>query len=234
MSTAQTQEPTMSRPPRRTSSRRRVALLGAAAGMLVLVPLGAQVVTGGLPRLGGLFEQEVVDRSTAPLLLELREVAEYRAATGTFQAIVDLERDTAGVPSFLSGERTTFLATGNVDALVDFSAVGPDNVAVSGDGRSVTFSLPAPVLAEAVLDPEQSRVVGRERGLLERVGDAFDDLPADQQQLYVLGGEKLDAAARQSDLVGRAERSTRDMLTALAGSLGYEQVTVTFDAADRR
>lgn len=233
MFTAPPQERTTARSPRRTR-RRRAAVLAAAAGLVVLVPLGAQVVTGGLPRLDDLFAHEVVDRSAAPLLLELREVAQYRAATGTFQVLVDLERDTPNVPSIISGERTTFFGTGNVDAVVDFSAVGPENVSASADRRSVTIELPPPVLAEAVLDPEQSRVVGRERGLVERVGAVFDDLPADQQELYVLAGAKLDAAARQSDLAGRAEQSTRDMLTALAGSLGYEQVTVTFGATDRR
>ncbi len=234
MPTAVSEEPTTSRSPRRPWRRKRVALLAATAGLIVLAPLGAQVVTGGLPQFGDLFEQEIVDRSPAPLLLELRDVAEYRAATGTFQVLVDLERDTPNVPSIISGERTTFFGTENVDAVVDFSALGPEQVSVSADRRSVAVALPAPTLTEAVLDPEQSRVVGRERGIVERVGGVFDDLPADQQELYALAASKLDIAAQQSDLADRAEQNTRDMLTALAGSLGYEQVTVTFGAADRR
>lgn len=209
-------------------------MLAATAGLVLLVPFGVQIVTGGLPQWGDLFEQQVVDRSPAPLLLALQDVAQYRAATGTFQVLVDQERDTPNVPAVISGERTTFFATATVDALVDFSALDAERVTMSADRRSVTISLPAPVLAAAVLDPAQSRIVGRERGLVERVGSIFDDVPTGDAELYVLARRKADAAAQQSDLAARAEQSTSEMLTTLAGSLGFEQVTVSFDAADQR
>lgn len=218
-------------PPRR--SRTRVKLLAAAAGLVVLVPVGAQVASA-LPVWGNPFEQEIVDRSPAPLLTALQDVAQYRAATGTFQVVVDLERDTPNIPAIISGERTTFLATGHVDGIVDFSAVGEDRVTVSLDRRAVSIALPAPVLDPAVVDPAQSRVVGRERGILERLGGVLEDSPTDDQELYVLAARQLDAVARQSDLPARTEESTREMLTTLARSLGYEQVTITFDAVEPR
>ena len=58
------------------------------------------------------FGQEVVDRSTTPLLLALEDLHEYHAATGTFQVVVDREVHTRYVPSVISGERVEFLATG--------------------------------------------------------------------------------------------------------------------------
>lgn len=199
----------------------------------VLVPLGAQMVDS-LPTWDSPFEQQIVDRSPAPLLTALQDVAQFRAAIGTFQVLVDLERETPNVPSVISGERITFFATGNVDAFVDFSAIGADRVTVSPDRRAATIALPAAVLGTAVVDPAQSRVVGRERGLGGRVGGIFEDTPTGEQELYVLAGQKLDATAQQSDLAGRAEQGTREMLTTLAGSFGFEQVTVTFDALDQR
>jgi hypothetical protein len=212
-----------------TRRRRPVKLLAAVAGVAVLVPLGLQAIDA-LPQWGSPFEQQIVDRSPAALLVTLQDVAQYKAATGTFQVLVDVERDTPYVPSVISGERTTFFATGSVDALVDFSGLGPDRVAVSPDGRAVTVTLPAPVLSEPAVDSEQSRVVGRERGLAERLGGVFEDSPTGEQELYVLAGDKLAAAARESDLAARAEGSTRQMLTGLVGALGYEQVTVVFEA----
>ena len=47
-------------------------------------------------------------------------------------------------------------------------------------------------------------------------------------------GTKLEEAAVRSDLPARAEQSTRVMLTDLTTSLGFDRVTVTFDAADQR
>lgn len=216
----------------RSGSSRRASgkLLAAVLGIAVLVPITTQLADV-LPHWGNPFEQQIVDHSPAPLLLALQDLSKYHAATGTFQVVVDVERDTAHLPSLISGERTTFLGTGSVDAMVDFSNLGPDRVAVSPDRRSVTVALPAPRLAPAVLDPATSRVVGRERGLLNRIADALHDNPADDQELYQLAQAKLNQAASTSDLARRGQENTRQMLTTLAGSLGFSDVTVTFETA---
>jgi hypothetical protein len=208
--------------------RRRTKVLVGVAAVAVAVPLGAQAV-GALPALSSPFEQQTVDRSPAPLLVALADISEYHAATGTFQALVDVERDTPHVPSLISGERTTLFATGHVDAVVDLGGLGPERVTVSAERRAVTFVLPAPRLAAATLDPEATRVVGRDRGIVERLASVIADEPDRDQELYRLAAQRLDAAARQSDLTVRAETNTREMLTSLARSLGYEQVTVTFE-----
>jgi hypothetical protein len=48
--------------------------------------------------------------------------------------------------------------------------------------------------------------------------------------LYALAQTKVGRAAAASDLQRRAEANTRAMLTGLARSLGFTQVTVTFDS----
>lgn len=212
--------------------RRRVKLFAAGAVVVALLPLGASMAA--VPSWGNPFAPQVVDRSPAPLLTALQNVAQYRAATGRFQVLVDVEKDTPNIPSVISGERTTLFATGHVDGIVDFSRVGPERVLVSPDRLSVTIMLPAPVLEPAVVDPVESRIVGRERGLVERVTGVFEDVPRTDQELYALAAQKLDVAARTSDLPARSEQSTRTMLTTLAGSLGFEQVTVVFDPPDQR
>lgn len=213
------------RPPRR---RRLVA---AVVGVVLLVALGigvGSVVGRWLPGLGA---AETVDRSPAALLVAVRDIADYHAATGTYQVVVDVEHDNQNVPEMISSERSTLLATGSVDARVDFSSIGPGAVSISPDRRQATIHLPAPTLAPATIDPAQTRIVGRERGLVQRVEDAVGDHPRDDSELYTLASKKLNAAAVQSDLTGRAANNTRAMLTGLAQSLGYTSVTVTFDAA---
>jgi hypothetical protein len=101
-------------------------------------------------------------------------------------------------------------------------------VITSADHSTATFALPAARLAPATLDAGATRVVGRERGVVERLAGVLQNNPVHDEELYQLATRKLDETARQSDLAARAEANTRDMLTSLARSLGYEQVTVTF------
>ncbi|RBY94423.1 DUF4230 domain-containing protein [Blastococcus sp. TBT05-19] len=214
------------RPRRKVPFRLVVAGVGAA----VLVPLGIQVA-GWLPE--NPFGQDVVDRSTTPLLLSLQDLHEYHAASGTFQVVVDREVDTRYVPSVISGERVEFLATGTADAYVDFAAIDAGAVTLSADGTTATIELPAPRLDEVRIDPEESRVLDRDRGLVERIGDAVGDDPVDDSELYALAEDRLAAAAAESDLRERAETNTREMLTGLAGSLGVDDVEVRFqESAD--
>ncbi len=215
---------------RRPRRRVPVRLLAAGVGLLVLVPL-ADRAFDLLPSWDNPFAQDVVDRSTPPLMLALEDLDEYHAATGTFQVVLDQERDTPYLPSAISGERTTFLATGSVDAYVDFRDLGAQGVEVSADRRSVTLALPAPQLGEATVDPDNSRVLDRDRGLLERIGGMFEENPSSEGAFDSLAEQRLEDAAADSDLLVRAEDNTRDMLTALARSMGFEQVTVTFAPA---
>ena len=213
-----------------TGRRRRrlpLKLLAAVAAVAIALPVGAQFA-GLLPALSATFEPQTVDRGPAPLLTALTDISEYHAATGTFQVLVDIERDTPHVPALISGERTTLFATGHVDALVDLTGLGPDRVKASADRSTVTFALPAARLAPATLDPTATRVVGRDRGIVERLAGVINNNPVRDDELYRLAARKLDETAKQSDLTARAETNTRDMLTSLARSLGYEQVTVTF------
>jgi hypothetical protein len=211
----------------RRRRRSLLKLLAAIAAVAIALPLGAQFA-GLLPALSDTFAPQTVDRGTAPLMTALTDISEYHAATGTFQVLVDVERDTPHVPALISGERTTLFAAGKVDALVDLSGLGPDRVATSLDHKTVTFRLPAARLTPATLDPTATRVVGRDRGLFERITGVINNNPVHDEELYQLAARKLDDTARQSDLTARAETNTRDMLTSLARSLGYEQVTVTF------
>ncbi len=212
------------RTPRR---RRRVPrrLVAAGLGLAVLVPVSGQV-WDWLP--GNPFEQDVVDRSTTPLLLALDDLHEYHAATGTFQIVVEREVDTRYVPSVISGERVEFLATGTADAYVDFAGLDAGRVTLSADGTSATIALPAPRVDEVRIDPEQSHVLDRDRGLVERIGDALGDNPVDDTELYALAEDRLAAAAAESDLRDRAETNTRTMLTGLARALGVDEVEVRF------
>jgi len=202
-----------------------VLVIAAAVALILLLP-------ALIPALNP-FKEETVDRSGPVLLKSLENLSEYRAASANLQVVVDVEKDTNLVPSFIKGERTLFVAAGNVDAAVDFGGLGksPDAVRVSGDRKEVAITLPPARLTEARLDPERSRVYDRDRGALDRIGEAFsDDGGADQQELYVLAEQKLtEAAASDPALLRTAERNTRSMLEGMMRGLGFEKVTIRFE-----
>jgi hypothetical protein len=163
------------------------------------------------------------------VLHALQDVSRYEAATGDFQVIVDVENDAAYLPDALRGDRTVFLAQGTVDASVDFAGISEDAIRVAEDG-SVTVTLPEAALSEPRIDPEQSRIVARDRGLLDRLGSVLSDNPVDDSDLYVRAEDRLDEAAAEAGLADRAEANTERMLRGLLGDLGYDDVTVVFES----
>jgi len=215
----------------RSSRRGRVPVRLVVAGAVVAgAVVGINAVGDWIAGWGDPTEPRVIDRSPAPLLLALDDLSEYHAATATLRVDIDREIDTPWLPSVISGERVTFQATGTADAYVDFEGLDGGAVTLSPDGASPTIVLPAPQLAEVRIDPEESRVVDRDRGLVERVSGALAEDPVDDLELYALAERRLAAAAADSDVLDRAEANTREMLTGLAQSLGVDEVTVEFEA----
>ena len=204
-------------------------MLGAFAAVVILA-VGAGRFGDLLPDLPNPFGSKTVDRTQPPLLRSLVDLSRYQAASANFQVIVDSEKDARFLPPVIRGERTVFVAGGHVDATVDFSALDERSVAVSEDRRSVTVNLPAPVVSEPQVDPGQSRVVSRDRGLLDRLGSVFSDTPTSERPLYLAAEQKMRSAASASDLRKRAEDNTRRMLEGMLRSLGFTSVTVTFAA----
>jgi hypothetical protein len=212
---------------------RRVPWGLVALALVVLIVVAAPGWLGGLlPSFPNPFATETVDRSPPAVLESIRDVGEYHAATGHFQVVVDLEKDTA-LPSAILGERTLFVAVGNVDALVDFAGLDRDAVAVSDDRRSAVLTLPRPRLSEPRLDLERSHVVDRRQGVLNEIGLLFEDERNTEREVYLLAERKIaEAAGNGSGLVARAERNTRAMLVSLLRSLGFTSVQVRFQPLD--
>jgi hypothetical protein len=192
---------------------------------------GVSWVRGVLPDFDNPFAEETVDRSGPAVLESIQDLHEYQAASGDFQQIVDLEKDTA-LPSGLLGSRTLFIAYGTVDATVDFSTIGTDAIEVSDDRLSATITLPSPLLSEARIDPTRSYVYDSEEGVLNEIGDLFTSDENSQQELYVIAQQRITAAAQQgSGLAARAQENTRAMLVSMLNALGFETVVVNFEPA---
>jgi Protein of unknown function (DUF4230) len=211
--------------------RERSRFPWGAIVLLVVVLLligGRDWLPSLIPSLPNPFAAKTVDRSGPAVLKAIEDLNEFRAASGHFESIVDIEKDTK-LPASILGERTLFLAVGDVDAVVDFNGLNAGAVEVSGNRRSATITLPAPRFTDARLDVDRSRVVDHDRGVLNDIGSVFGSSGSDRA-LYVLAERKLEAAARSdSGLLARARVNTTGLLKGLLTSLGFRRVTVRFE-----
>jgi hypothetical protein len=217
------------------SSRNSTVRDRGSSGIVTLV--GAAVIIGGLLVVAAVvgvslwgtpFETTTIDRTQPPVLIELTDLAEYHAASGEFQVLVDLEKDVQYLPAALAGEKVLYIGVGSVDAVVDFTSLEEDAVRIDPDTGAVTVTLPAPTLEDVVLDIEQSRVADRDRGLFDRIGGLFSDNPTGEQDLQIAAAEKIADAAAASGITDLARANTESMLRGLFGQLGHDDVTIAW------
>jgi len=212
---------------RKSAIGRVLAFTGVVFVLIAGLCFGLRAINV-LPSFDNPFADKETDRSQPVLLQSMRDLSRYVAADGTFQVIVDLQEHKENIPDFLVNQRTLFVGSGSVEAYVDFGSLAEDAITINTDDDTVQIRLPAPQLTQAALDMERSYVVAEERGLLNRIGDAFRSDPSQQQRVYQEAQRRITEAARASELDQRARENTRKMLESLLARLGYTSVTVTY------
>jgi hypothetical protein len=205
---------------------RAAGLAAAVAAVLALLLVLSAVHL--LPQLRNPFAETTTVRNQPVLLKSITALSRYEAASGSFQVVVELSRQTGFLPSFIAGSQTLFIGEGTVIAFVDFSQLKNSAIKVSQQRTAVTIKLPPAQLEPAVLNVTQSYVFAEQQGLLNRVANFFSGNPNSQQQVYILAQQKIESAAHRSALVAQAEKNTQGMLGSMLNSLGYRHVTVTF------
>ncbi|HEY2795290.1 MAG TPA: DUF4230 domain-containing protein [Micromonosporaceae bacterium] len=204
--------------------------LAIAALTVVVLVLVIGLVTG-FAHFSDPFGSKTTDRSQPPLLLSIKNLARFQAATGNFQVVVDVTNDKSHIPDFLYSQRSLFVAAGTVSAYVDFSHLGSSNVVTSADRRTATLTLPAPALDTPSIDPARSYVYAEQKGLVNKLEDLVKSDPGQENQLYRLAATKIAAAAAGSELTQRAQTNTTSMLTGMLKGLGFTTVHINYPAA---
>lgn len=212
------------------------ALVYLMAGLLVVA-----VVTVVLPeaiydkvgeRLGRLnpLASETVDRSGPTMLERIRNLEEFTAAEANFTQDVDVEEDTR-LPGFIAGESVVAIVTGGVRATVDLSGLDSAAVQVDEKSEAIRIRLPEPVLGDADIDEESTRIIDRDRGVVDRISDAFVENPTDDIVIFTTAQERMNSAAQDSDLMERARANTESWFTTFLGAAGFEKVEITWPEA---
>jgi len=207
-------------------------LIALAAGIAVLI--AAVIVASAvhlIPQLRNPFAETTTDRSGPALLKSITALSRYEAASGSFQVVVDLSRQTSFIPSFIEGSDTLFIGEGTEIAYINFGQLDGKAIQVSANRTAVRVDLPRAQLESAVLNVDQSYVYAEQQGLVNRIASFFSGNPNSQQQVYIIAEHKIEAAAKRSPLLAEAQRNTTGMLDGMLHSLGFQQVTVRFATA---
>lgn len=210
------------------------ARTGSSTVLVVALATLAVLAVGMLAAwnwIGNPFGVDTIDRSPPPVLKEIRDLSEYHAAEGSFETIIDLEKDVRFVPSVLAGQKVLFVAVGSVDAYVDLGRLTESAIDIDEEANSITVRLPAAQLDDVVINHELSRVYDRDRGLFDRLGSVFVDNPSSEDELFEGAIAKIEEAALATSLLETAEKNTASMIDGMLSLAGYDEVNVEFTDA---
>jgi hypothetical protein len=207
--------------------RRRLPSVASvlAVAVLAAIVLGGVLLWNSGLGLGDIFGTKQIDRSAPVLVERLRNRSEFRGATGTFAATVDVETKHGILPTFVAGGRTIYSGIGDVDATVSLRHL---TAATTGPDGTLTLTLPHARLGAARLDAEHSHVMSRDRGIADRIGGTFVDSPTSDREVQRIALHRIERAAAKSRLRAKAEANTARMVRDLASAVGVEDVRVVF------
>jgi hypothetical protein len=154
----------------------------------------------------------------------IHRLNELATAKYTTQVVVTEEENTKifrqPLPEFLTGEKVLLVAVGEVEAGVDLDELGPEDVRVTGD--TVYINLPEARVLDSSLDEDKTRLYDRDRGLFKIRGndELIEEARCDAEGRMV-------EAARENDILDKAQDNAETSISTLVTSLGYDEVQFT-------
>jgi hypothetical protein len=191
--------------------------------VLVSVSLGVGIARfdfmARMPVVGPwLFEERPAQTTTGPVVVEgIQDLDQLATVRWTESVPVTRESDGSRLERILTGEEVLLVAVGEVEAGVDLSKMGREDVRVDGD--EVTIRLPEPEILSTNLDEEGTRVYDRDFSLLNLRPD--DDLV---EEARATAEEKVEAAARENGVLDQAQANAENSIRAFVKSLGFKEV----------
>ena len=190
--------------------------------VLVSVGLGVGIsrfdFVRAVPILGPLLEEKPARTTTGPVVVEgVRGLDQL--ATVRWTESVPVTRQSGGdvLDRLFSGEEVLVIATGEVEAGVDLSEIGKDDVRV--EGETVTMRLPEPEILSSSLDEEKTRVYDRD---FSPLNVRPDDELVEEARLRAI--EKVEETARENGILETAEANAENSIRAFITTLGFEEV----------
>jgi hypothetical protein len=165
-----------------------------------------------------LFEEPPAQTTTGPVVVEgIQDLNRLATVRWKESVIITRKSGGTGLEQLVAGEEVTVVATGYVEAGVDLTDLGRDDVQLNGE--TVTIRLPEPEIHSVSLGEDETRVYDRDLGLLNIRPD--DALVEEARGAAV---DKIEEAARDGDILARAEKNAENGIRAFVTSLGFEEV----------
>lgn len=219
-------EPIASRPPSAQTSTSRplrwtVALvaalvLGMFIGPLLVSALAHLTPTSLWNRITG--RTTTFDVSSPAVVERIRQLSRLETVVYSLDKIVEGNRDSPYIPSFLVGDKILLVAHGEVIAGIDFSQLKPSDIHINGD--AVELHLPPPQILTTRIDNGRTRVFSRTTGLFVLAD------PNLESQTRAAAEQQIGQAALDDGILDKARQNARASVTALLYSLGFHKVAV--------
>lgn len=209
--------------PRPTSSARAAApwifalaiALGFAAGAR---SFAARVLTPALPPAS---TSRVVVVPSPDVLRAVQSLARLETVSFHMERVVEVRDEQTHAFGLIDARDTLVLvASGDVVAGVDLSALGAGDVDLAWSDRRVTVTLPAPRVLHAALDSARTHVYRRDTDALARRDEGLETRARAEAE------RSMQAAAQESGVLDRARENGERTVRSLLGSMGFREVTV--------
>lgn len=200
----------------KTGNRLVVALAVVVLG--VALGIGLARYGSALPVLGPIFGEGQPKMTASPVVVEGIQKLDQLATVRWTESVVITKKTGGGdLKRFLTGEKLILVATGQVEAGVDLSRLGKDDVKVQD--KRVEIQLPEPEILSTSLNESKTRLYDRDQGLLRlRPDDTLVEKARDDAQQEIL------ATAKDNGILDTARNNAEDSIRAFATTLGFEEV----------
>jgi hypothetical protein len=186
--------------------------------LAVALGVGLALYGQTLPVVGSLLGEKPPRTTTGSVVVEgIRDLDQLATVRWTESVPVTSEKGGDIWERVFNGEKVLLIATGNVEAGVDLGDIQEDDVRVAGE--TVTIDLPQPEILSASLDEKATRVYDRDLSPLNFSPD--DDLV---QKARLRAVEKIEAAARENEILETADQNAQNNIGAFVTTLGFDEV----------
>jgi hypothetical protein len=193
--------------------------------IVVALLAAALIVTGGWMgyQLGKPAEPQnrrVV--SSASVVKEIQQLNELITVRHVIVSDIELKQE-RGI--FRSEEKIALLLRGIVEAGVQLNHLTTADVEIDDERRSVTLTLPAPVILKCYVDDQHTRVLERTKPWFVSYDETLD------QSARQSGLAKIRKDALELGILEQARKNAEASCKQLLGVLGFEKVSIRFREA---
>jgi len=212
----------VSRPSSSRSSRPIIVGCAAFVAALALSALTMVLVIRGAATHADSFVSSWLRRTThtdltQPTVVDrIQKLQRLETVVYTMDKIVTGEKQSAIWPDFLAGDKLLLMVHGEVIAGIDFAALKPADVQLTG--KSVRVRIPPAQVLVTRLDSTKTRVYSRQTGLLVPVD------PNLESQVRDAAERELQRSALADGILQKAQENARATISGLMQGMGFQEV----------